>query len=133
MAPTSANVSAGVNAIADHYNDLRNDVMRAKKLEVTATDGATVTFNLNNGSVQQVTLGGNRTLAVSNDVDFQVFITVIKQDGTGSRTVTWWSNIKWPDGVEPTLSTVANEVDVFGFIRISSTEYLGFIIGQRMS
>lgn len=33
---------------------------------VTDTDGATVTFNIANGRKRQVTLGGNRTLAVSN-------------------------------------------------------------------
>ena len=50
---------------------------------------------------------------------------VIKQDGTGSRTVTNWktfdqaqfneSTVKWPGGSAPTLSTGANAVDIISF------------------
>lgn len=133
MSTNSADVVAGTNALAEHYNDLRADVLTGRKNEIEATDGATITFNLANGSVQEVTLGGNRTLAVANDNDYQCFILILRQDGTGSRIPTWWNNIKWQDNVEPTLATGANEVDVIGFIRISSTEYLGFVIAQRMA
>lgn len=92
-----------------------------------ATDGATITFNLDNGLRQKVTLGGNRTLALSNDQDGQAFTLILKQDGTGSRTVTWWSGIKWAGGSAPTLTTAAGKYDIVSFVRIASGEYLGMI------
>lgn len=99
---------------------------------VTATDGATVTFNLANGNRQKVTLGGNRTLAISNASVGQAFIIDLIQDGTGSRTVTWFSTIKWAGGSAPTLTTTASKIDTFGFLCTSSGNYQGYIVGQNL-
>ena len=99
----------------------------------TATDGATVTFNLNNGPIHTVTLGGNRTLALSNDATGKVFIIRLIQDGTGSRTVTWFSTIDWAGGSAPTLTTTAAAIDVFGFITTASSVYDGVVIGLALS
>jgi hypothetical protein len=56
----------------------------------------------------------------------------IKQDATGSRTVTWFSGITWAGGSAPTLTTTANKTDSFGFQQISSGAYLGFVIAQNI-
>lgn len=100
----------------------------------TATDGATVTFDLGNGAYRKhkVTLGGNRTLAISNGIVGQVFIIDLIQDGTGGRTVTWFSTIKWAGGTAPTLTTTANKIDSFGFIVTSAGNYQGYVIGQNL-
>lgn len=98
---------------------------------VTATDGATVTFDMSDGNYQKVTLGGNRTLALSNVKTGQVFMLNLIQDGTGSRTVTWFSGISWSGGSSPTLTTTASKQDVFGFICTGAGAYLGFIVGQN--
>ena len=37
---------------------------------------------------------------------------ILKQDATGSRTVSWPAALKWVGGVEPTLSTAANAIDI---------------------
>ena len=94
----------------------------------TASDGATVTFNLSLGNFQKVTLGGNRTLAISNSVDGQPFVLKLIQDGTGSRTVTWFSNIKWDGASAPTLTTTASRFDTLGFIKDGS-DYIGYVLG----
>lgn len=99
----------------------------------TATDGATVTFDLSLGNIQAVTLGGNRTLAVSNVSVGQIFIVRLVQDGTGSRTVTWFSTIAWDGGAAPILSTTASEIDTFAFICTSSGNYDGYVVGQGLS
>jgi len=99
---------------------------------VTAADGATVTFDLDSGNIQAVTLEGNRTLAISNENAGQVFVLRLIQDGTGSRTVTWFSTIKWAGGSAPTLTTTASKEDVLGFITTSTDNYLGFIVGQNL-
>lgn len=99
---------------------------------VADVDGATVTFDLDDGNKHEVTLGGNRTLALANPND-KPFIIRLVQDGTGSRTVTWWSTIKWPGGIVPTLSTAAGSIDVFVFYRTSVGNYDGFAFGQEMA
>lgn len=96
------------------------------------SDGATVTFNIDtNGGIQRVVLGDNRTLAltISNN---RAFVLTLKQDGTGSRTVTWFSGISWAGGSAPVLTTTLNKSDTFGFIRTGSGAYLGFVIGQNI-
>lgn len=97
-----------------------------------ATDGSTVTFDLSLGNIHTVTLGGNRTLALSNATTGQSFVIRLLQDGTGSRTVTWFSTIKWPDATAPTLTTTASKADVFGFICTGSGTYDGFVVGQNL-
>ena len=98
----------------------------------TATDGATVTFNMNSASLHTVTLGGSRTLAVSNVSVGQKFIIRLKQGGSGSNTVTWFSGINWPSAVVPTLTTTLNKTDVFGFICTAANTYDGFVIGYNI-
>jgi hypothetical protein len=94
------------------------------------TDGTTITFNMNTSGVHTVTLGGNRILAVSNVSSPQFFVIILKQDGTGSRTVTWWSNILWAGASAPTLTTTINRYDIFSFF-YDGTNYYGAIVGQN--
>lgn len=92
---------------------------------VTATDGATVTFDCALGNKQKVTLGGNRTLALSNVLTGQTLWLKLIQDGAGSKTVTWFSTITWPDGT-PTLATTAGKIDEFIIECTGSGTYVGY-------
>ena len=98
----------------------------------TNSDGATITFDLNESNLHEVTLGGGRTLAISNETVGQRFILKLKQDGTGSRTVTWFSTIKWPGGLEPTLTETAGKADYFSFVVTGTDTYDGFVIGYNL-
>jgi len=121
------------DAINDVFTEQHTATGNHKVLDWnTATDGATVTFDLTTYKKQKVTLGGNRTLALSNVSAGDAFIIALIQDGTGSRTVTWFSTIKWPNGVVPTLSTGANKADVFGFIQTGTNQYYGFLVGDNL-
>lgn len=75
---------------------------------------------------------GNITIALSNVTNAQKFIISITQDGIGSRTVTWFTTIKWAGGTAPTLTTTASKRDIFGFIRTGSSTYDGFVIAQNI-
>ena len=99
---------------------------------VSNTDGATITFDLDTGNIHTVTLEGNRTLALSNVDVGQAFMVRLVQDGTGSRTITWFSTIKWSGGVAPTLSTTGSDVDLIGFICTGSGQYDGIVIDQEL-
>ena len=80
------------------------------------TDAATITPDWDNGSMQSVTIAGNRTIAnPSNKKDGSTYILKIKQDSTGSRTLTWGTDYKWAGGTAPTLTTTANAVDIITF------------------
>ncbi len=96
----------------------------------SATDGATVTFDMSLTNLWTEILGGNRTLAVSNASSGQVFTVILTQDGTGSRTVTWWAGIVWTGSVAPTLTTTAGKTDIFNFI-FNGTNYFGSVVGQN--
>ena len=112
---------------------ITNKTLTGVKATITAaSDGATITFDLSLGPIHTVTLGGNRTLALSNSSAGKVFVVRLLQDGTGSRTVTWFSTIKWAGGSAPTLTTTASKADAFGFICTSTDNYDGFIIGQNL-
>jgi len=87
------------------------------------TDGATIALDWNNGNVQKVTLGGNRTFTFANPKTGGRYLIVLKQDATGSRTITW-PTIKWQGGSAPTLTTTANKVDLITII-YDGTDYFG--------
>lgn len=96
------------------------------------TAAGTATLDLSLGDQHYITMpAGNITIALSNDTNNQVFIVSILQDGTGSRTVTWFTTIRWAGGTPPTLTTTASKRDTFGFIRTGSGTYDGFIVGQN--
>ena len=85
---------------------------------VTLTDGATITWTvaglINNA---EVTLGGNRTLAFSGILNGMTGTLVVKQDGTGSRTLALPSGSKVINGGGGAviLSTAANAIDILAF------------------
>ena len=99
----------------------------------TEADGGTITFDMNESNTHMTTLGGTRTLAVSNVASGQKFMLRLKQDSTGSRTVNWFSAISWAEGgTAPTLTTTASKADLFGFLCTSGGYYDGFVIGQNI-
>ena len=102
----------------------------------TATDGATVTFDLRVSPRQKVTLAGNRTLALTSGSYYvgQTFDIKLTQDAFGSRTVTWWSAIKWTGGTIPTLTTTAGKSDWFRFVCTDASGSPKFdILGTSMN
>jgi len=94
----------------------------------TDVDGAIVTFDLAASNVHSVVLGGNRTLTVSSVTVGNPFMVRLIQDAFGSRTVNWWSGIKWTGGNAPSLTTTPNSIDVFGFVCTATGEYDGYYV-----
>lgn len=80
------------------------------------TDGATINWDVQSIQHANVTLGGNRALANPTNMQNGGFYRlVVRQDATGSRTLSYGSAYKWPAASVPTLSTGANAVDIFRF------------------
>ncbi len=77
------------------------------------------TIDWDTGNTHLSTLTGNCTFTFSNPKDGGRYLIALKQDGTGSRTVTWPSNVKWPSGTAPTLTTTAGHVDIVTLVYIA--------------
>lgn len=91
----------------------------------TLTDGATVTPDFSAGTNFTWTMGGSRTLAnPTNIVAGQSGVIVIKQDGTGSRVLSYGSYWDADGGTDYVLSTAANSVDILVWYAESSTHIL---------
>ena len=82
------------------------------------TTSGTITPNVANGNVQTITLNGALTFsAFASPLAGQSLTLIIKQDATGSRTLT--STMKFAGGAttaNKTLSTAANSVDILSVV-----------------
>ena len=104
----------------------------AQRGSVTAlTDGATITPDFSLSNNWSLTIGGNRTLAnPSNLTAGQAGTIVITQDGTGSRTLAYGSQWKFPGGTAPTLTTTASAVDVIAYYVESASRITARLISD---
>jgi len=116
--------------------DLTGKVTRVEEeVDTTASSGASLALNLSSGSVFIVTLDDNCTLSFTSVPSTAFGFTVeLRQDGTGSRTVSWPAAVTWAGGTAPTLSTGASAVDVVTlFTPDGGTTYRGFLAGADFS
>ena len=89
---------------------------------VSLTDAASITIDFNAGQNFAVQLTDNRTLEnPTNCVPGQTGSIFIIQDGTGSRTLSFGANYKFPGGTAPTLSTGASACDRIDYITFTSS------------
>lgn len=100
----------------------------------TPAGGGTATLDLSKGDIHHITMpAGNITIALSNSKAGQVFLVRILQDSVGSRTITWFTTIKWAGGSAPTLTTTASKVDTVAFeVTTAGSAYDGFVVGQNI-
>lgn len=92
---------------------------------IALVDGATIDVPVNKGSLFSVTLGGNRTFnTFKYPAPGQVIGILLKQDGTGSRTVTWPANIIWTAATAPTLTTTAGDTDYVELMQVGTAASL---------
>jgi molybdopterin-binding protein len=87
------------------------------------------------GNVIDMTLDNNPTLTFTNPAVTGTggsFSLILRQDGSGSRTVTWPGVVKWAGGTAPTLTTTASRADIFTFVTVDegATCWFGFVAGQ---
>jgi hypothetical protein len=95
----------------------------------TANTSTAITVSLANGTVQQLTLTGNATITMPSVGAGKSFVIMLKQDATGSRTVTW-STVVWGGGTAPTITSTASKQDIYSFFS-DGTNWYGATIGQN--
>lgn len=96
----------------------------------TANTGTAYTIDLAGGSVQILTLTGNCTFTFPTATAGRGLTLLLKQDGTGSRTVTWPAAVKWPAGTAPTITATASRLDKYVFTA-DGTNWYGSNAGQN--
>lgn len=120
----SATTNNSINLASGSYNTIQT---------YTPSAAGTATLDLSKGNVHHITMpAGNITIALSNGTAGQCFIIRILQDGTGSRTVTWFTTIKWSGGSAPTLTATASKADTVGFEITGSNTYDGYVVGPNI-
>jgi hypothetical protein len=95
----------------------------------TANSSTAITLALTNGTVQIITLTGTATITMPTATAGKSFILLLKQDATGSRTVTW-TTVKWPGGTAPTITSTASRQDIYSFFA-DGTNWYGTTVGQN--
>ena len=101
-------------------------------VESSANNSSTnFAIDLANGTVQVITLTGNWVPSTGwpTATAGQGFRLIVKQDGTGSRTITWPSSVKWPASTAPTITATASKADIFDF-ESDGTNWFGVVAGQ---
>lgn len=135
--PTSANLisvvsdETGSGSLVFNTNAALTNPTVTNYIETpyTANSSTAITLALTNGTVQIITLTGNATITMPTATAGKSFILLLKQDGTGSRTVTW-STVKWPGGTTPTITSTASKQDIFSFFA-DGTNWYGTTVGQN--
>lgn len=128
----TANVNANFykgNLIATNATVTNLTLTNYTETLFTTNTGASITLDLNNGTVQKLTMTASSTITMPTAVAGKSFVIMLKQDGTGSRLATW-STVLWPSGTAPTLTTAANKTDMFSFFS-DGTSWYGTTIGQN--
>lgn len=82
------------------------------------------------GSVWLLT--GNVTFTMPTPAIGKWCFIYVKQDATGSRTVTF-TGVKWPGGSAPTASTAAGAIDRYDFECPDGVTWYGVISGQAFA
>lgn len=88
----------------DNLFQISSNVLTARKTKLSLTDGATITWDASTGYTAAVTLGGNRTLSITNPQGGDFYTIVVTQDATGFRTLTL------PGGSLAKLNLKASEI-----------------------
>jgi len=116
---------SGANLTGVGKTDTATEYTKTQNFNATTlTDASSIAWDVSSNQVSSVTLSGNRALAnPTNLVDGATYILIVKQDATGSRTLSYGTAYKWPGGTAPTLTTTASAVDILTFVSDGTNMY----------
>jgi hypothetical protein len=130
---TSMQISSGVLNVASTYVSTSNaNTFTAAQVVALSNliDASTVDVNLSLGNVFFLSIGGNRALGTpSNPVVGGQYMFVIRQQSSGTSTLTWPSSFKFRTGQSSALSSgIPFAYDVITATYVSSGVYLCDIV-----
>lgn len=101
------------------YDDAANQFTFNNYLTTqTLTDAATIIIDLDPdlGADKVVTIAGNRTFDITNEVVGKEFSLQIFQGGSGNLSTTFAFDIEWAEGFQPVQTTVVGKSDLWHFL-----------------
>lgn len=122
---TPAEVRSAIASDAAYKNNLAQTVTKSV---------STFTVDCNSGCMVRIVLDatGMTFANPTNAFAGARIVLLVKQDGTGSRTITTWGNkIKWPGGTAPTLTTAANGRDRIVLVYDSTDDVWDATVGGQ--
>ena len=87
----------------------------------TLSDAATITWDYKLGYNAKVTLGGDRSLSITNANDGDYGTLIVTQDATGGRVINFGANDKFADGTY-SFSSTGTQSDIFTWV-YDGTDY----------
>jgi len=106
----------------------------SETINVIAATTVTTDIDVSLGNVVDMTLDNSPTLTFSNPAPTGTggsFTLMLRQDASGSRTVTWPGSVRWAAATAPTLTTTASRVDIITFVTMDEgTKWYGFVAAQ---
>jgi hypothetical protein len=141
---TAGTVTASKAVVVDANKDIsgiRNLIISGQAVSAYNDIGSSSSsqdVSLSDGNFQEITLAvATTTITFTNEVssgDTSSITLVVKQDATGGRLITWDTAVKWAFGDAPTLSSSANNIDIFSFFTTDGgTTWYGVIASQDVS
>ncbi len=113
---TNSGTNVGIGTTGPAYKLTVVGSMYSVEVDNATSTGAT-TIDWSRSNTQTVILGASIALTFTNGQPGGHYTLALKQDATGSRTITsWGSNVRWSSGVAPTLTTTANKTDYIEFV-----------------
>jgi hypothetical protein len=102
-------------------------------LEVDTSVSGSYTADRNLAATFDLTLTGNTTITPDHSdppagraIDLRL---IIRQDGTGGRTLAWGGTIDWATGSAPTMPTAANAILTVGLLSVDdAVSWLGYAV-----
>jgi hypothetical protein len=135
--PTAGGTMSGELNMADQLLTRPKLKDYSEEQATPSSSAGALTLDMTTANVFEVTLTENTTLTFSNPPasgDAGSFTLILKQDATGSRTVTWPAAVDWASGTAPTLTTTASGVDILTFLTTDAgTRWYGFTAGQAFA
>lgn len=123
--PSVLTLKADLTAIENHLNA---NVVTA----YTPVGAGTTTVDISLSRINVITMpAATQTIALSGTADGDVFVIEIINT-TSQGALTWFTTIKWVDGLTPTLTGTNGKKDSFGFRQTSSGQFDGYVIGQNI-
>jgi hypothetical protein len=114
-------VSAGLSTVKDIASNGQSTNTPVNRGDISAN----ITLDLNSGNYQRMRFTGTPlTITLSNPKAGSIYVVEIIQDGTGNRSYTWATTIKWLNGATPSPTLTPDKTDVYSFL-YNGTDYLG--------
>lgn len=106
----------------------------SESLNIVTSSTSALAVDPADGATQDITLDDDCTFTISNpanSTDAWGMTLYLRQDGTGSRTVTWPDSVTWIGGSAPTLETDADAYDMVALVTVDGgTNWTGIHVGS---